>query len=251
MNITGKCYFASDFHFGSPNEEMSKKREDLLLQWLDQVILDGDHLFLLGDIFDYWFEYKCVIPKGNYRFLAKLSDIRSKGIEIYYFTGNHDMWVKNYLVDEFGIHLFRKQQQFTINGKICVVGHGDGLGPGQHMYKIMRWVFSRKFNIWWFGLLPSTYSFAIARFFSRKSRSMTPSHEEHFMGEDKEYVVLYIKEFLQKQHADYFIYGHRHLALDIKIQNSRYINTGDWIKLNTYFVLEQEGTLLTFNPVQN
>ena len=251
MNITGKCYFASDFHFGSPNEKISKKREDRVLEWLDQVLFDGKHLFLLGDIFDYWFEYSCVIPKGNYRFLTKLSEIRSKGIEIYFFTGNHDMWIKNYLVDEFGIHLFRNQHLFNINGKVCVVGHGDGLGPGQYGYKLMRWVFSRKFNMWWYGLLPSSASFAIARFFSRKSRAMTPTHEEQYLGEDKEYVILYIKEYLKENHADFFIFGHRHLALDIQIQNSRYINTGDWIKLNSYFVLEQEGTLFTFTPTQN
>lgn len=248
MNITGKCYFASDFHFGSPNEKVSKKREDRVLEWLDQVLVDGKHLFLLGDIFDYWFEYSCVIPKGNYRFLTKLSEIRAKGIEIYFFTGNHDMWVKNYLVEEFGIHLFRNQELFTINDKVCVVGHGDGLGPGQYGYKMMRWVFSRKFNIWLYGLLPSFASFAIARFFSRKSRAMTPTHEEQYLGEDKEFVILYIKEYLKENHADFFIFGHRHLALDIQIQQSRYINTGDWIKLNTYFVLEQEGTLLTFTP---
>lgn len=251
MNITGKCYFASDFHFGSPNEIISKKREDRVLEWLDLVLLDGKHLFLLGDIFDYWFEYTCVIPKGNYRFLSKLSEIRSKGIEIYFFTGNHDMWVKNYLVDEFGIQIFRNQQVFNINGKVCVIGHGDGLGPGQYGYKLMRWVFSRKFNIWLYGLLPSSSSFAIARFFSRKSRAMTPTHEEQYLGEDKEYVVLYIKEYLKENPADFFIFGHRHLALDIPIQNSRYINTGDWLKLNTYFVLEQEGTLLTFTPTHN
>ena len=147
MTINGKCYFASDFHFGSPNKELSDQREDLIIQWLDLVLQDGKHLFLLGDIFDYWFEYKCVVPKGNYRFLSKLHDIRKKGIEIYYFTGNHDMWVKDYLVKEFGIHIFRNQKEFLINGKKCMVGHGDGLGPGQYGYKLMRWLFSRKFNM--------------------------------------------------------------------------------------------------------
>lgn len=246
MTITGKCYFASDFHFGSPNKKLSDQREELILQWLDLVIQDGKHLFLLGDIFDYWFEYSCVIPKGNYRFLAKLYDVRKKGIHVYYFTGNHDMWLKNYLVDEFGIQIFRDQKEFTINGKRCMVGHGDGLGPGQYGYKLMRWMFSRKVNIWLYGLLPPSYSFAIARFFSKKSRAMTPSHEEHFMGEEKEFVIQYIKAYLKKHQIDYFIYGHRHLALDIPIQDARYFNIGDWLKLNTYLVFEEEPELVKF-----
>jgi UDP-2,3-diacylglucosamine hydrolase len=246
MTLNGKCYFASDFHFGSPNKEVSNQREELIIQWLDMVLQDGKHLFLLGDIFDYWFEYRCVIPKGNYRFLAKLYEIRKKGIEIYYFTGNHDMWVKNYLVQEFGIHIFRNQKEFIINGKKCMIGHGDGLGPGQYGYKLMRWMFSRKFNIWLYGLLPSSTSFAIARFFSKKSRAMTPSYEEQFMGEDKEFVILFIKEYLKEHNVDYFIYGHRHLALNIPINNARYFNTGDWLKLNTYLVFEEEPELVKF-----
>jgi UDP-2,3-diacylglucosamine hydrolase len=249
MIINGKCYFASDFHFGSPNMELSNQREDLIIHWLDLVLKDGKHLFLLGDIFDYWFEYRCVVPKGNYRFLAKLHEIRKKGIEIYYFTGNHDMWVKNYLVLEFGIQIFRNQKEFLINGKTCMIGHGDGLGPGQYGYKFMRWMFSRKFNIWLYGLLPSSGSFAIAKFFSKSSRAMTPAYEEQFLGEDKEFTILYIKDFLKKRHIDYFVYGHRHLALDITIQNSRYVNTGDWLKLNTYMVFDQEPVLCTFNPI--
>jgi UDP-2,3-diacylglucosamine hydrolase len=146
ITISGVCYFASDFHFGAPNQEISKLREALVIQWLDNIQKDANHLFLLGDIFDFWFEYKGKPPVFFTSFLNKIAELRKKGIEIYFFTGNHDMWVKNYLTEHLGIHIFRKQQEFVINDKKFLIGHGDGLGKGEFGYKCLKLFLNCKIN---------------------------------------------------------------------------------------------------------
>lgn len=237
--IEGKCYFASDFHLGITNYPTDDQRESYILAWLDQVKSDGKHLFLLGDIFDFWFEYKYVIPKGYHRLLTKLEELRNAGVEIYYFTGNHDMWVKSYFTKQFGIQIFRNPQLFKINGKTVFVAHGDGLGPGQYRYKLIQWIFSRKINIFLYGLLPSSLAFAVAEAASRKSRKNDLRRNQN----QTEYIELFIEKYLQNNHADLFIMGHRHRVIDKMIGSSRYINTGDWLEFYTYFVLESEGKL--------
>jgi len=245
--ISGVCYFASDFHFGAPNQEESKKREKYVINWLEYIQKDANHLFLLGDIFDFWFEYNGKPPVFYTDFLNKLAELRKKGVELYFFTGNHDMWVKSYLKKHLGVHIFRKKQNFMINGKNFLLGHGDGLGKGEFGYKCLKVFLNCKINRWLFELIPPKIGFAIAHFFSRRSRAMTPEHKEKFLGNKKEILVQYCYQHLVNQSIDYFIFGHRHLPLEIVIESAIYFNTGDWLNYNTYIRYKNNPVLCTFN----
>jgi len=232
--ISGVCYFVSDFHFGAPNWVESNKREQIVVNWLHQIQKDANHLFLLGDIFDFWFEYKGKPPTFFTFFLDKIAELRKKGIEVYFFTGNHDMWVKNYLNTHLGIHIFRKEQEFVINHKKFLVGHGDGLGKGEWGYKCLKYLLNCKVACWGFGLIPPKIGNDLAHFFSKKSRAMTPQYKERFLGNDKELLVQFCYQYLENQNIDYFIFGHRHLPLEINIKNAIYFNAGDWLNHNTF-----------------
>jgi UDP-2,3-diacylglucosamine hydrolase len=246
ISISGVCYFASDFHFGAPNPKESKKREKHVINWLDIVQKDANHLFLLGDVFDFWFEYYGKPPAFFSTFLNKIDEVRKNGIKIYFFTGNHDMWVKNYLKEHFNIHIFRKNQEFLINGKKFLLGHGDGLGKGDFGYKCLKKILNSKINCWLFGLIPPKIGFSIAYFFSKKSRAMTPEHKEVFFGEENELLVQFCFQYLVNHDIDYFIFGHRHLPLEITIENAIYFNTGDWLNHNTYIKYEGKPVLHRF-----
>ncbi|MGI8892909.1 MAG: UDP-2,3-diacylglucosamine diphosphatase [Bacteroidia bacterium] len=238
MHFGKKIYFASDFHLGSPDEEQSRKREKLIVRWLDEIKRDAEELYLMGDVFDFWFEYKTVVPRGYVRLLGKLAELSDAGIKIHYFTGNHDMWVFDYLPKEIGATLYRKPVQREINGKKFYLAHGDGLGPGDKGYKFIKKVFTNKFSQWLFARLHPNLGIGMANYWSRKSRVATQLEEEQFLGDDKEWLVMYSKEILAGEHFDYLIFGHRHLPLDIKINSSRYINLGDWFRYNSYAVFD-------------
>jgi UDP-2,3-diacylglucosamine hydrolase len=245
--ISGVCYFASDFHFGAPNQKESKKRELHIIDWLDYIQKDANHLFLLGDIFDFWFEYYGKPPTFYADFLNKIAELRKNGVKVYFFTGNHDMWVKNYLKEHLGVHIFRKKQEFVINGKKFLLAHGDGLGKGEFGYKCLKVFLNCKINRWLFGLIPPKTGFAIAHFFSRKSRAMTPEHKERFLGNDKELLVQFCYQHLINHDIDYFIFGHRHLPLEIIIDKAIYFNTGDWINHHSFIRYENTPVLCYFN----
>jgi len=247
ITISGVCYFASDFHFGAPNQEKSKLRETLVINWLDHIQNDAEHLFLLGDIFDFWFEYNGKPPAFFTSFLNKIAELRKKGIEIYFFTGNHDMWVKNYLKEHIGIHIFRQKQEFLINNKKFLIGHGDGLGKGELGYKCLKFFLNNKVTCWLFGLIPQKTGFSIAHFFSRKSRAMKPEYQEKFLGNDKELLIQYCYQYLVNHDIDYFIFGHRHLPLEITIKKAIYFNIGDWLHHNSYLRFEKNPALCYFN----
>jgi len=246
--ISGMCYFASDFHFGAPSAEVSNIREQSVISWLNSIQKDANHLFLLGDIFDFWFEYSGKPPVFYSNFLEKIAALRNNEIEIYFFTGNHDMWVKNYLIDHLGIHIFKKEQEFIINNKKFLLGHGDGLGKGEFGYKCLKAFLNCQINTWLFGLIPPKTGFAIAHFLSRKSRAMTPEHKEQFLGNDKELLVQYCYQYLENHNIDYFIFGHRHLPLEITIDKATYYNTGDWLNFNTYIQYKKTPLLCYFDP---
>lgn len=240
MSVSNKkLYFASDFHLGAPNSEKSLQREKLLVQWLEEVSKDADEIFLVGDIFDFWFEYKHAIPKGFVRFQGKIAELTDKGIPIHFFTGNHDMWMFDYHEKELGITMHREPYVFEVEGKKILIGHGDGLGPGDKGYKFIKKIFNNRFFQWCFARLHPNFGIGIANYFSKSSRAATGDSDEKFLGEEKEFLVVYTKEFLEKQHIDYFIFGHRHLPIVLKVgEKSTYFNLGDWIKYNTYAVFE-------------
>ena len=246
--ISGVCYFASDFHFGAPNAEVSKKREQSVVSWLDTIQKDANHLFLLGDIFDFWFEYSGKPPAYYALFLNKMAELRKNGIDIYFFTGNHDMWVKIYLTEHLGIRVFRKEQTFIINDKKFLIGHGDGLGKGEFGYKCLKFFLNCKINVWLFGLLPKKTGFAVAHFCSKKSRSMTPEYKDRFLGNEKELLVQYCFQYAKNHDVDYFVFGHRHLPLKVEIEKATYFNTGDWLNYNSYIRYHENPVLDYFNP---
>jgi len=245
LDTNKKIYFASDFHLGVPDKERSLTREKLAVKWLDEIKHDAAEIYLMGDLFDFWFEYKHAIPKGFTRVLGKIAEINDAGIPIHLFTGNHDMWMYDYLPEELGVTIYREPVIKTFNGKKFYLGHGDGLGPGDHGYKFIKKVFASPISQWLFARLHPNAGIGMAKFWSKTSRASTGKTDEKFLGEENEWLAIYAKEILQKEHFDYFIFGHRHLPIDVKLnEKSRYVNLGDWINYFTYAVFDGKELLL-------
>jgi UDP-2,3-diacylglucosamine hydrolase len=234
-----KIYFASDQHFGAPTMEASYPREKKFVAWLDEVKQDAEAIFLLGDLFDFWFEYQTVVPKGFVRVLGKLAEIRDSGIPIYFFVGNHDLWMNDYFVKELNIPVYRENKEFTFNGKKFLIGHGDGKGPGDLGYKRMKKVFTNPISKWLFRWLHPDLGVKLAQYLSVKNKLISGEADVKFLGEENEWLVQYTKRKLQTKHYDYFVFGHRHLPMEINVgETSKYINLGDWIGYFTYGVFE-------------
>lgn len=230
-----KIYFLSDFHLGAPDYEQSLVREKKVVAFLDSIKDSAAMIFIVGDIFDFWYEYKQVVPKGYVRLLGKLAELTDRGVAIHFFVGNHDMWMRGYFEKELNIPVYHHPKVFEWNGKRFYIGHGDGLGPGDHGYKFLKKIFRNPLCQWLFGLLHPTWGIGLANYFSRKSREKTGTSDQQFLGEENEWLIIYCKEMLAKEHFDYLIFGHRHYPIDFKLnENSRYINLGDWIRNFTY-----------------
>ncbi len=230
-----KIYFASDLHLGAPNREKSLKREKLFVQWLDEIKADAAILYLVGDVFDFWFEYKKAVPRGYVRLLGKLAELSDAGIALHIFTGNHDMWIFDYLPEELGARIHREPIRKTYNGKNFYIGHGDGLGPGDHGYKFIKKVFQNPFCRWAFARLHPNFGIGLADFFSKTSRAKTGESDATYLGEEKEWLAIYAREIAQTEEVDYFLFGHRHLPLKIPLEKKAvYYNLGDWLTYYTY-----------------
>jgi len=230
-----KIYFASDQHLGAPTPKASLPREKKFVAWLDTIKEDAGTIFLLGDLFDFWFEYKTVVPKGFVRVLGKLAELKDAGIDIYFFVGNHDLWMRDYFQKELNIPVFHKPQEFDINGKIFLIGHGDGLGPNDHGYKRMKKVFTFPFFKWLFRWLHPDIGVRLGHYFSVKNKLISGDEDARFLGEENEWLAQYCRKKLTEKHYDFFVFGHRHLPLEIELNNnSTYINLGDWIQYFTY-----------------
>lgn len=246
-----KIYFASDFHLGVAGATSSLEREKKIVRWLDQIAEDADALYIVGDLFDYWFEYQTVIPKGYLRLLGKLAELRDRGLPVTFFTGNHDMWMFGYFEKELGIPVLREPILQNFGGKTFLIGHGDGLGPGDHGYKFIKKVFAHPVCQWLFARLHPNLGIRLMRFFSGQSRDVTRG-DEVFLGKEKEWLVHYCEDSLKTNDIDYFIFGHRHLPLDITLSNekSRYVNLGDWLQYYSYAEFDGEDLHLRFfeNP---
>ena len=234
-------YFASDFHLGAPNPEESLKREKRIVAWLNFIEPEAKEIFLVGDIFDFWFEYKRAIPKGFVRLQGKIAELTDKGIPVHIFTGNHDMWIFDYLPKELGVSLYREPITRTFGNKKFFIGHGDGLGPGDRGYKFLKKVFASKFCQWCFARLHPNFGIWLADRSSKTSRAATAKDDEKFLGEENEWLAIFAKETLKKEHFDYFVFGHRHLPLELQVgENSTYFNLGEWINYYTYLVFDGE-----------
>ncbi len=244
-----KIYFASDQHLGAPTAEASFPREQKFVAWLDTVKQDAEAIFLLGDLFDFWFEYKTVVPKGFVRVLGKLAEIRDSGIPIYFFVGNHDLWMHDYFEKELNIPVYHDNQTFTFYGKSFLIGHGDGKGPGDKGYKRMKKVFTHPVSKWVYRWLHPDLGVKLAQYLSVKNKLISGEADVKFLGEDNEWLVQYCKLKLETQHFDYFVFGHRHLPMTITLnEQSTYINLGDWIGYFTYGVFN--GTQMTLEKFE-
>ena len=243
-------FFASDHHLGAPDRESSLPREQSFVAWLEAIAPQAEALFLVGDLFDFWFEYKSVVPKGFVRVLGTLAKLADSGLPIYYFVGNHDLWMRDYFKTELGIPVFHSPQDFSFQGKSFLIGHGDGLGPGDTAYKRMKKLFTNPVAQWLFRWLHPDWGVPLGQYLSVKNKLISGDEDVHFLGDSEEWLAQYSRRKLAQKHRDYFIFGHRHLPMEIQVsESSTYFNLGDWIEHFTYGELK-EGTfsLKTWAP---
>lgn len=226
----------SDAHLGTPSHGESLVRERLLVKWMDEIKPLAEEIYIVGDLFDFWFEYSRAIPKGFARILGKLAELSDAGIPVHFLTGNHDVWMKGYFEEELNIPVYHNPVEKEIKGKKFYIAHGDGLGPGDYGYKMLKYIFRNRFCQRIFKWLHPDIGIRIAGYWSKRSRYISAEGKiEPFLGEDKEWLIIYSRELLAKAHYDFLIFGHRHLALDIPLGNgSRFINLGDWTNYFTY-----------------
>lgn len=237
-----KTYFAGDFHLGVDAQNTSRDRERMIVQWLEEIRHDAAAIYLVGDVFDQYFEYKRVVPKGYVRFFGKLAELRDQNIPIFFFIGNHDMWMFKYFEEEFDIPIYRKPIVREIQGKQFLIGHGDGLGPADYGYKFIKKIFNNRLCQWLYKWLHPDFGLALMSFFSGKSRD-AGDDPEFFLGADKEWLVQYAeRKIIEKPELDFFIFGHRHLPIDYTLKNekTRYINVGQWMSQTSYAVFDGE-----------
>ncbi|MFY0688798.1 MAG: UDP-2,3-diacylglucosamine diphosphatase [Cyclobacteriaceae bacterium] len=241
-----KIYFASDFHLGAPDQASSRNREQKIVKWLEHIRQSSSAIFLLGDVFDFWFEYPHVVPKGHVRFLGKLAELCDQGVSVYMFLGNHDMWMKSYLKEEVGAIMYPDNLILETSDHKLFIGHGDGYGPGDLKYKTLKKLFRNPLAQWGFKWLHPNIGFGIAKMWSSHSRSH--SKEEAFLSQD-ERLIHYCKQIHQNDQHDYYVFGHRHMVIDEEIdQSSRYFNLGEWVSGSTYGILDVDGfSLQQFN----
>lgn len=229
-----KVYFLADAHLGSKTHVDSIETERKLCRWLDGVKQDALAIYLLGDMFDYWYEYKYVVPKGFTRTLGKLAELSDSGVEVHFFTGNHDLWLTDYLAKECGMILHFEPHITTIQGKKFFLAHGDGLGDTSRSFRFLRRIFHSNFLRKCFSAIHPRWTIPLAHAWSNSSRDnggVTP-----YLGEEREHLVRFAKEKLKEEpDINYFVFGHRHVLLDLPIaEDSRVIMLGDWITLFSY-----------------
>lgn len=236
-----KTYFVSDVHLGAPALANNKEREALFVSWLDMASKDADSIYLLGDIFDFWYEYKKVAPRGFVRTLGKLAEITDKGIPVYYFTGNHDVWLFDYLPDEIGVKIFRKPIDIKIGGKRFFIGHGDGLDPKEKGYLFLKSIFVNKVAQFFFSMLHPDLAFAFAHSWAKKSRLDKGLEPKTSKGPEFESEVAFAKRYRKENDVDYFVLGHRHILMEEKIdEKSTVFILGEWLNYFSYAVFDGE-----------
>ncbi|MCS6917030.1 MAG: UDP-2,3-diacylglucosamine diphosphatase [Chitinophagales bacterium] len=248
-SANGKIYFASDLHLGFPDAAQSLERERRFVRWLDFIAADASQLFLLGDLFDFWFEYRQVVPRGFVRLLGKLAELSDSGIRLHVFSGNHDQWMTDYLTQELQATVYHGPQRMELHGKRFLLAHGDGLGPGDHGYKWLKKIFSNPTARWLFARLHPNFGVWLGKRWSRNNRLLNGEEQAEFLGADKEWLIHYARQQLEREFIDYFVFGHRHIMLTFPLSpTSTLITLGDWLSHNSYAVYE--GTtvrLLTFS----
>ena len=247
MSETRKIYFASDFHLGLSAGSLPLDREKKVVRWLNSVVNDAKEIYLLGDIFDFWWEYKLVVPRGFTRFLGTVAEITDSGIPVHFFTGNHDMWVGDYLSTECGVIIHTSPVTTIFDNKKFHLAHGEGLGTRDFGYKILLSIFRNKPLRAMYSALHPSFGMGIGHRWSLNSR-LGKGLTMDFLGEEKEDLIRYARTILENEKIDYFIFGHRHLAMVYKMEPQiEIVFLGDWIKNGSY--AEWNGTALTFNTL--
>ncbi len=249
MSNRTHIYFASDFHLGVPTHADSLLREKHIVAWLDSIKHNASDIYLVGDLFDFWFEFKTVVPKGFVRLLGKLAELNDAGIRLHIFHGNHDLWQFGYLEQEIGCKVYDKPITVQLGSKSFHIAHGDGLGPNQRWFKFILSVYRNHFFQRLFAFFHPNIGIGIANWFSARSKQHTFTDNATYFGDDKEYLMLYAKQIASSTPVDYFIFGHRHLPMMRPVnEKSTYVNLGDWMGYNTYAVFDgNELVLKTFN----
>jgi UDP-2,3-diacylglucosamine hydrolase len=241
-------YFLSDAHLGSWAVEHRRMQERRLVRFLDSIKEKAAAVYLLGDMFDFWYEYKYVVPKGFTRFLGKISELTDMDVEVHYFTGNHDIWAYDYLAEECGVILHKQPQTIELYGKIFYLAHGDGLGDPNKSFKVIRSIFHNKTCQWLFSGLHPRWGMWFGLTWAKHSRLKhgMGGDPPDYMGDDKEHLILYTKKYIQyHSNVDYFIYGHRHIEVDKQLtKKARVIILGDWISQFSYVVYDGEHLLM-------
>jgi len=241
-----KIYFASDFHLGAPNTEESLIREKRIVGWLEHIKEDASAIFLVGDIFDFWFEYKHVIPRGFVRFQGKLASLVDSGIPIFLFAGNHDLWYGNYFTNELNIPVINQPISVELGKRTFYIGHGDGLGKGDHLFKTIKKVFTSKVAQYFFGWLHPDIGMSLAKKWSTRSRNQSKLRDEKFLGE-QEVLFQFSQKLEEEAHHDFYVFGHRHMTLKMQLSdNATYINLGEWFKENSYLEFDGENASLLY-----
>ncbi|MCE5346993.1 MAG: UDP-2,3-diacylglucosamine diphosphatase [Bacteroidales bacterium] len=244
MAETGNIYFASDFHLGLQTGTPALEREKKVVKWLNSIAPDAKEIYLIGDVFDFWWEYRLVVPRGFTRFLGTAAEMTDSGIQIHFFTGNHDMWVKDYLADECGFIIHTTPFTTLYNGKKFHIAHGEGLGTRDTGYKILLSIFRNKPLQTMYSALHPSIGVGIGQRWSLNSR-LGKGIVKEFLDEDREDLIRYAKTILEKDQIDYFIFGHRHLAMIYKLHKiTEIVFLGDWIKNGSF--AKWDGKNLTF-----
>jgi UDP-2,3-diacylglucosamine hydrolase len=246
-----KIYFASDFHLGIPDFERSLKREKKIVAWLDAAAKDATEIFLMGDIFDFWFEYHTVVPKGYVRLLGKIAEITDRGIPVHLFRGNHDVWAFDYLESEVGMILHREPVIIIFDDKTFFLAHGDGLGPGDNGYKFLKKVFEFKPSQFLFNWLHPDIGARMGLYFSKKSRLANLSKEgklENGVVQQDEMLFQYAeRKTMEHPEIDYLVFGHRHIPMQLKVgKKAEVVILGDWISHFSYGVFKNGKMELKF-----
>ena len=248
-------YFVSDAHLGSGSDSLQRERE--LCRFLDGIKDSCRRLFLLGDMFDFWFTYRYTVPRGHTRLLGKLAELADLGVELHFFIGNHDMWLFDYLEKEMGTVMHNDPEVMVIDGRRFLIGHGDGQGHLDKNYDFLRRIFRSRLNQRLFALLPASWTFPIANRWSDTNKVKHARQDTlHYLGDDREGIVRYCRERLATEHLDYCVFGHRHTPLVMNLNpptsdlRPLYVNTGDWLLNRNYAVFNPEDNSLKLYDLQ-
>ena len=240
-------YFLSDAHLGSWAVNHKRTQERRLVRFLDEIKDKASAVYLLGDMFDFWNEYRLAVPKGFTRFLGNLSELTDHGVEVHYFTGNHDLWTYGYLERECGVILHRKPLTTEIADKIFYLAHGDGLGDPDRKFQTLRKLFHNRLCQFLLNTIHPRWGLWLGYRWAKHSREKrVDGYETPFLGEEKEYLVKYSKDYLQTHpDIDFFLYGHRHVQIDLPLnERTRLLMLGDWITQFTYAVFDGQHLFL-------